>query len=65
MPEEKPAEMCLSKKLNELDATCASGCRKRHPSARQIFCAVMGFVANFGRVLKFFDAVIAWFDNPF
>lgn len=65
MPKEKPAEMCLSKKLNELDATCANGCRKKHPSTKQIFFAVIGFVTNFGRVLKFIDTAMAWFNNDF
>ena len=63
MQEEKPAEMCLSKKMNKLDAASVNGCRKKHPSALQFLCAVMGFVANFGRVLKFVDNVIEWWEN--
>lgn len=63
MSKEKPAGLRLLKNEVESSTSSAKGCKKRHPSLLSILHAVMVFVGNFGRVLKFIDKVIEWWNG--
>jgi hypothetical protein len=62
MTEEKPAEMRSLKRLDELKATNSEGCQKR-PSLLSILHATLVFVGGLGRVLKFIDDIVEWWNS--
>lgn len=64
MSKEKPAELRLLKKLDELKAISIEGRHKKHPSALSFLQAVMIFVGGLGRVLEFIEKVMAWWNSP-
>lgn len=62
MTKEKPAELCSSIRLVELEATNVDVCKKR-PDKLAWIRATLTFVGGFGRVLKFVDDVVEWWNN--
>lgn len=62
MTKEKPAEMRSSRKLDKLKAINTEGAKK-HPSLLSFLHTTMVFVGNLGRVLKFIDDIVEWWNS--
>jgi hypothetical protein len=62
MTKEKPAEMRSLMKFDELKTTSAKVARKGS-SCLSILQATFVFVGGFGRVLKFIDDIVEWWNN--
>lgn len=62
MTEEKPAEMRLLKKMDEVKVA-ENEERKKRSNFLPFLNAMLTFVGGFGRVLKFIDDAIDWWNN--
>jgi hypothetical protein len=62
MTEEKPAEMRLLKKMDEVKVADTEG-RQKRSSFLPFLNAMLTFIGGFGRVLKFIDDVVDWWNN--
>lgn len=62
MTSDKSAELRSLKKKDELEATNVERCPKR-PSLLSLLQAMLMFVGGFGRVLKFVEDVVEWWND--